>query len=287
MKDIHYILFAEIIQRYSIIEAKNKQFYFKHPILKEYFQESLNRQELIREADIIGLKSKEELINIAYDSGKWTKEKDLLIEDLEFSVKSKNKFINKVEDNNMRKEILSQIDRDTKELNDLLNEKNVFTRASKENFVEQKMIKKSFSKRLFYDVEFTEPISVEDLNICYEKYLEKYLDLNNRDNLLWIAFLPDLIDLFVMYEDTSIIFDEKGLNLTTFQKNLLSFGHSLINKLKNSYKMPDAIKNNPIKIYEWTENSPSKSNDDSDFKIRDTVKRAGGLENMKPEDKIT
>ena len=62
----------------------------------------------------------------------------------------------------------------------------------------------------------------------------------------------------------------------------------LINKLKNSYKMPNEIKDNPIKVFEWTENDKkSKSQDDDDFNIREKVKRAGGLENMKPEDKIT
>ena len=51
--------------------------------------------------------------------------------------------------------------------------------------------------------------------------------------------------------------------------------------------MPNDVKTNPIKIYEWSENNSNKSVDTEDFNIREKVKRAGGLENMKPEDKIT
>jgi hypothetical protein len=133
-----------------------------------------------------------------------------------------------------------------------------------------------------------EPIDIEDLNACYNQYIEKVVSLSDRDNLLWVSFIPDFIDLFIFNTDVSCIFDEKGINLTIFQKNVLSYGSLLVTKLRNSYNMPDSIRNNPIKIYEWSEgSSKSKSVDDSDFNIREKVKKSGGLEKMKPEDKLT
>lgn len=286
MKDVHHIILGEIIQKYSIIHADRKQVYFKHPILKEVFQESIDRQQYIKEADIIGLKSQEELLQIAIDSGKWNKEKEDLLEDLTFAINSKKKFIAKVQDENTKKEILAQIDADSLDLEKLLQEKKKLSQCSKESFVESKMIQHSFSKRLFYDKEFKEPIDFEDLNKCYSLYIDKYLSLSDRNNLLWVVFCPDLIDLFAMYGDVSSIFDEKGINLTVFQKSLLGYGHTLITKLRNCYNMPNSIKNNPIKIYEWNENY-SKSVDDEDFNIREKVNKAGGTEKMRPEDKIT
>jgi hypothetical protein len=61
MKDIHYLLLAEIIDGYSVLSLdKGVNFYFKHPIVKDVLKESLQRRDLENQADRIGLKSKEE-----------------------------------------------------------------------------------------------------------------------------------------------------------------------------------------------------------------------------------
>jgi hypothetical protein len=288
MKDVHQAALAEIIQGYSVLREQGVKYYFKHPLILDYLKQSLHREGFEAQADIIGLKSEEELLQVAYESGSWTKENDEIIKSLEFSIKSKNKFLPKVEDNHIKKDLLNQIEKDDIELKVLNSKKRSFVLASKEAYVSKKMTSIFYSDILFYDEHFKEPITEEDLNKCFLKYYEKFSLLSNRDVLLRAAYSNDFFDFFIIFEDLSKIFNKTGLDLTVFQKNLLVYGNVLINKLKNSYKMPNEIKDNPIKVFEWTENDKkSKSQDDEDFNIREKVKRAGGLENMKPEDKIT
>jgi hypothetical protein len=288
MKDIHYLLLAEIIDGCSLLSVgKGVTYYFKHPIVKDVLKESLQKRDLEKQADRIGLKNNEELLSIAYNSGRWSKEKDDTIKGLEFSIKSKNNILNKIQDIHIKKTVLQQIADDKNELKKLSNQKTALILASKEAFVEKKLISILYSGRLFYDKSFENPLEEKDLNKTFKFYIEKFLQLNDRDNLLRVAFCNDFFDYFVIYEDISKIFDKPALELTIFQKNILIYGNVLINKLKNSSKMPNEIKLNPIKIYEWSEDGKNRSQDDEDFNIREKVKRAGGLENMKPEDKIT
>lgn len=288
MKDVHQAALAEIIQGYSILREQNVDYYFKHPLILDFLKQSLHKESFEAQADIIGLKSEEELLQVAYESGSWTKENDETIKSLEFSVKSKNRFLPKVEDIHIKKNLLNQIEEDEIELKILNFKKQSFVLASKEAYISKKMASIFYSDILFYDKEFKQPITEEDLNKCFAKYFEKFSLLNNRDILLRAAFSRDFFDLFMIFEDISNIFNKTGLDLTIFQKNLLVYGNILISKLKNSYKMPNDIKDNPIKIFEWSDDGKkSKSLDDEDFNIREKVKRAGGLENIKPEDKIT
>lgn len=288
MKEVHQTALAEIIQGYSCLRDNGVEYYFKHPLIFDFLKQSLHREGFENQADVIGLKSEEELLQIAYESGAWNKENDDTIKSLEFSIKSKNKFLPKVEDNHIKRNLLNQIETDELELRRLNLKKRSFILASKEAFVSKKMTSIFYSDILFYDKEFKEPITEEDLNKCFAKYYEKFSLLSNRDILLRAAFNSDFFDFFIIFEDLSKIFNKTGLELTIFQKNLLVYGNILITKLKNSYKMPNEIKDNPIKIFEWTEGDKnSKSLDDNDFNIREKVKKAGGLENMKPEDKIT
>jgi hypothetical protein len=288
MKDLHQAALAEIIQGYSVLREQGVEYYFKHPLILDFLKQSLHKEGFEKQADIIGLKSEEDLLQVAYESGSWTKENDETIKSLEFSVKSKNRFLPKVEDIHIKKNLLNQIEEDENELKILNFKKRSFVLASKEAYVSKKMTSIFYSDILFYDKEFKEPITEEDLNKCFIKYFEKFSFLNNRDILLRAAFSSDFFDLFIIFEDISNIFNKTGLDLTIFQKNLLVYGNILISKLKNSYKMPNDIKDNPIKIFEWSEGEKkSKSLDDEDFNIREKVKRAGGLENIKPEDKIT
>jgi hypothetical protein len=288
MKDLYKLVLAEIIQGYSIIRQGDVVFYFKHPVVFDVLQQSLHREDFDREADVIGLKSEKELLQVAYDTGNWSKEKDNEIESLLFSIKSKNKFLPKVQDQNIRKEIISQIERDESDYNLLQNNKQRFILSSKEAFIEKKMASLFYKDTLFYDLEFKNAISNQDLSKCFSKYYEKLSLLNNNDLLLRASFSNEFFDYFIIYSDLSKIFNKSGLDLTIFQKNLLIFGNTLLNKLKNCSKMPDEIKNDAIKIYNWSESGEkSKSNDSEDFNIREKVKRSGGLEKMKPEDKLT
>lgn len=288
MNDSHQSILAEIIQGFSHLREENTEYYFKHPFILDYLRQSLHKEGFERQADRIGIKSEKELLQIAYESGAWTKENDELIKSLEFSIKSKNKFLPKVEDNHIKNNLLKQIEKDEEELNLLNFKKRSFTFSSKESFIYKKMTSLFYSEILFYDREFKEPITEEDLNKFFNKYYDKFSLLSDRNTLLRASFESNFFDLFMIFEDVSMIFNKSGLELTIFQKNLLLYGNILINKLKNSYKMPNEIKDNPIKIFEWSEdNKNSKSLDDNDFNIRDKVKKAGGLENMKPEDKIT
>ena len=103
MKDVHQAALAEIIQGYSVLREQGVKYYFKHPLILDYLKQSLHREGFEAQADIIGLKSEEELLQVAYERGSWTKENDEIIKSLEFSIKSKNKFLPKVEDNNIKK----------------------------------------------------------------------------------------------------------------------------------------------------------------------------------------
>ena len=197
MKDVHQSALAEIIQGYSVLREQGIECYFKHPLILDFLKQSLHKEGFEKQADIIGLKSEEELLQVAYESGSWTKENDETIKSLEFSVKSKNRFLPKVEDVHIKKNLLKQIEEDEIELKSLNFKKRSFVLASKEAYVSKKMTSIFYSDILFYDKEFKEPITEEDLNKCFAKYFEKFSFLSNRDILLRAAFSSDFFDLFI------------------------------------------------------------------------------------------
>ena len=83
-----------------------------------------------------------------------------------------------------------------------------------------------------------------------------------------------------------MLFQTDFINLTIFQKNLLSFASGLLNKMKNTH-IPNEIYGDPVKMYDYEE---PKDNEGGKVThgvedLREKMKSRGG--ELKPEDLLT
>jgi len=113
--------------------------------------------------------------------------------------------------------------------------------------------------------------------VCHSK-------LVNKENLLKAAYTPYFFDLVYMAESPLEIFPDPLNKMTVFQKDLLFYAHVLSCKLKNM-DIPNGIRSDAIAIYNFKPKDES-ANKKEDFNPRKFVESKGGLEKMKPEDKL-
>lgn len=112
-------------------------------------------------------------------------------------------------------------------------------------------------------------------------------DLNNQKIVLTAAYNTSFFEVFCLnYRTPHILLKNVGMDMTVFQKNLLVYSNTLLNKLKN-VSIPEAIIEDPVKVLEYKEQEAGKTGktttgtDDLKEKM---IKNGGKLN---PEDLLT
>lgn len=286
MKNDYSLLLYEIIAGYSELRFGGEVVYFKHPTVEETLEEQVESRVFEDHADKIGLRSEQDLLEIALKSGKWTEEKQSEMEDIEFSVESSRKVLGKVKDQHMKNNLLEKIKNEEAQLKELKKFKDSLTIGSKERYVLEQNVKLFFRKKLFKDPEFKEPCDDGLRNSCIQEYNAKVGALSKEENLLWAVYTPSFFELFLIYKESpDRILGKLGIDMTLYQKRMMAYGVALINKITGG-SLPEHVQGNPVSIYKWN-GSNEPTDDEEDFSVRKKVEKHGGLENMKPEDKIT
>ena len=279
----HDVLLAEIIQGYSLFD---NGLVFKHPSVSERLNLPNLEKGSYEKGRELGFITKEENVKLSISIGRWSIEKDQEIKDLEWSVSAFKRQLGKLQDPSLKLEIEDKIKRDKQSLDALLLERKTCEGVSLEDYVSSKMPITLCQLEVFEDLSFSKPIDRELARKITSQYLKKNSELLDRDQLLKAVFISSFFDLFFIYDSLYNIFSKSIYELTVFQRELLGYGRVLHSKLTKMADIPDSVKNDPVKLYLHKEKGLEKT-EVVETKVRDLVESAGGLDNIKAEDKLT
>jgi len=276
----------DINRGYSVLNASGRDFYFRHFTLLDALQMDEEYDKALAHAQRSGIKSEKELIEQAIKRKSWSIQKEEEIKSLEWTIDKMILAEKKMSDAHMKKSALASIDAKRNAIKDIQEQRKKITSYSAENLSESRRIKYLVESTCFKDRGFSEPVD-EDLFFehsiaCFSKIGE----FNDKNFILNVAYNTAFFELFVLsYRQPEVLFKNAGLGLTVFQKNLLVYANSLLNKFKN-VSIPDNIAKDPVKILEYDEKDgktgkTSQGVDD----LKEKMKSRGGV--LKPEDFLT
>jgi len=275
----------EISRGYSAFTVNNKNYYFKHFSIEEMLELEEFEQNQMIVAKKSGLKTRTELVKDAMKYGAWTQSEEDKITSLEWTINTSLKTLDKMSDPLTRGSFSSQIEKQREELNQLQNKKDKISAYSAESLAQQKRLSKMIKNSLFNDKEFKDPIELKDVEILGALIFSKFAELANKDNLLRASYLSYFFEVFMATKNSLDLFQVKFMDLTLFQKGLISYSRALQNKMENT-KMPDEIYGDPIKMFNYVEPKETDANKSEGIDdIKRKMKARGG--ELKAEDLLS
>jgi hypothetical protein len=278
-------ILLEISRGYSVLNHGPKVFYFKHPtnqhnlVTEEYYYARLQK------AKKQGILSEDKLIQRYIKRGVWSVKKEDKLKSLKWTINKSIVASQKITDNMQRKFFEQSIEAERKELADLQQERDKLTGQSAENWASQQRMFKIVHDHLFIDKEMKRQVDFNEDIALFILMQDKIVELSSKKNLAAAAFDNSFFDIYsLQYRDPMKIFNVNFYSITIFQRYLLSYASSILNKLKN-VEMPDDVKNDPVKILDFNpddKSSVSKVSHGIDD-IKNKIKNKGKLT---PEDLI-
>lgn len=272
----------DIIRGYSVLGDYNHEFYFKHFSIIESLQLEEEYRTYLKSAINAGIKPEEALIKEAIKNKKWSIQKEEQMKSLIWSIGKLKDAVKKISDYNQQQSAQSNINEKRLELSKLQKEKSDLCNLSAESFAETKKIKKLIRDSLYKDPSFSKKLEEIDALSHAQLFFDKIADLNDSNIVANAAYNTCFFELFsVNYRQPYVLFDKTGLNMTTFQKNLLVYANAVLNKIKN-VSIPDQISHDPIKILHYSEEAKSATTSYGIEDLREKSKANGGK--LTPED---
>lgn len=276
---------SEILEGLSPLVSGGESFFFAHPTIKQKLKDFQINEKCKKEGAKKGIKTEEQLIESAIKYGSWSEEKEDKIEDLMWLVEKTQLSIDKLSDPNLIKHNQKTVDGYKEELESLNEERSKITYMSLESYALSRSHQICCERDCYYLSNGEQKQLLDGLSKkLLPSYIKCYSRLVDRDNLIKAAYTPYFFDLVYIAESPLELFPDGLKTMTVFQKDLLFYAHVLSSKLKNM-DIPDGIRNDPIAIYNFKPKDKSE-NEKEDFNARKFVQSKGGLEKMKPEDKL-
>lgn len=273
----------EIVQGFSEI---SDGVYFKHPSLASRLALSKIESDIEKRGRELGLLNKEESLAVAIKKGLWGEDLEEEISQSSWYLERLKRNLSKVSDFSLKKELESSIEREKQRVSELSKRKREIQGICLEEYVATKLPATLSVRELFTNRGLSDPIDESKAKNTLFSYLERNSNLLDRDLLLRAAYLPSFFDLFFIYESIDNIFAKSIYELTIFQKELLGYGRVLHSKLTRISNIPEVVKNDPIKLYSFEEKDANKK-EEVETNVRKLMEEKGGVENLKPEDKLT
>lgn len=253
------LVLLDILRGYSILKCDSQTYYFKHFLVCDNLKldefEFLSFQSAVKN----GIKSEKDLITQAIHNGFWSNEKEEQIKNLKWLIEKSTNAYAKITDNIQKKAFENSLDSQKQQLSELLKQKSKITDISAETFASNKRIAHLLKSCIFYDESLTKVINEEEIAKISSKIGDKISCFSNTNNLIRAAYHPSFFDLYcIMYRNPYSIFEKNIFEISVWQKSLLVYASILLNKLK-SMQIPDDIKVDAIKLYNFTEKTGETS----------------------------
>ena len=257
-------LLKEIINGCSLVNIGppiNKKAYIKHNSFSDDCAIDEYYLRFYEKALEQGVPTKDERLKQLSEDGSWSQKDDAEISKtksfLENLVQTKKKLVIQQQKNQIQAEIEKaekKIHLKELELAMLINQTCESYASSKQHdylimfsfFEDEKM-----SKRLFTEEEFDymNDVEISALLTSYIDYINKFA-IENIKKLALANFFTDMFYILPL-KSASLFFDKKPFEMTRHESNLFQYARALRSIIEEYPNMPEAIKNDPNKIFEY------------------------------------
>tara|TARA_B100001939_G_C16946493_1_gene620584 strand:- start:2697 stop:3563 length:867 start_codon:yes stop_codon:yes gene_type:complete len=263
-------ILLEISRGYSVFEINEKIYFFKHFSIEEMLTLDEFERDEAKRAKKMGLKNEGELLKDAMKYGAWTQQEEDKIKSLEWTINNSYKVLEKFSDPVTKRSFENQIKDQEEELKILKNKKSKISSYSAEALAQQKKLSKMIFNSLFYDKEFTKIVKDKDVEVLGALVFSKFSELANKENTLKACYLTYFFEVFMATSNCLDLFKTDFMNLTIFQKGLISYSRALMNKIQNT-SIPEKIYGDPVKMFDYKE--PKKEEKENTTHGLDDLKR--------------
>lgn len=272
-----FLTFNEIIKGYSKKKFRGSPIFIKHLGVNEKAFFDFRFQEFYEYALSSGILSEEDALKKVIEEGFWSQKEESEIDTLKKYIDrlilTKKNFIRKLE----IEEITKQIDEERQKLAKKISERKEILGKTAEEYASNRsndyIIYESLFKdeklteRVFSEAEFEE-MTYEDL-IEYILFFNEYMDDFKEYNLQKIALLDFFQPYYLVLDQPMQFWGKPMVQLTDFQVRVTVYGKIFKNIFETTENIPDEIKTNPDKLFEYTDRSKAKKNFESKQKNKD------------------
>ena len=260
------LVLLDILRGYSVMNHGGQEFYLKHFSVIDYL--SLEEYELAMFDSSVakGIKTEEELIKRAYTQGFWKEKDEKTLKEKQWEVSQSIKASKKIQDNRQRKMFLDSIKPAEKIVDELSSKRKKITSMSAETFAAQKRFQKLLDSIIFLDKDMTKRAKKKDFaekefSKIQVKAFAKIGRLFDKENVIKAAYESYFFDIFsTQHKNPIAIFGKDISEITLFQSRIMVVAKSLLSKLQNLDNIPDNILADPVKLYDYEENSKHSGN---------------------------
>lgn len=281
------IVLLDILRGYSVLNADNREFYFKHFTLLDSlsFEEEYNKN--LASAKKSGIKDEATIIAESIKAKKWSIQKEEQIKSLIWTIDKLSAATKKITDRFQKKSAEQSIKDKQEELSKIQEARREICSFSAESFAETKKIKKIISFSLYQDEKLEEKFDESEVFLYSKPFFDKISDLNDSKVIACAAYNTSFFEIFSLnYRTPHVLLKNVGMEMTVFQKNLMVYANAILNKLKN-VDVPEAILEDAMAVLNYKEvekDSGRKTSVGLDDLKEKSAKNGGQLN---PEDFLT
>jgi len=272
-----FLSFNEIIKGYSKRKFRGSPIFIKHLGISEKAFFDFRFQEFYEYALSSGILSEEEAFKRAVEDGFWSQKEeeeiDVLKDYIDRLILTKKNFVRKLEIETISK----QIDEERQKLAKKISQRKEILGKTAEEYASNRsndyIIYESLFKdedlkeRVFKEAEFEE-MTYEDL-IEYILFFNEYMDDFKEYNLQKIALLDFFQPYYLVLDQPVQFWGKPMVQLTDFQVRVNIYGKIFKSIFETTENIPDEIKKDPDKLFEYTDKTKAKKNLESKQKNKD------------------
>jgi len=272
-----FLTFNEIIKGYSKKKFKGSSIFIKHLGVNEKAFFDFRYQEYCEYALSLGILSEDDALKKACEEGFWSQKEEDEISDLKKYIDrlilTKKNFIRKLE----IEAISNQIDEERQKLVKKISERKDIIGKTAEEYASNRsndyVIYESLFKdenlkeRVFAESEFEE-MTYEDL-VEYILFFNEYMSEFKEYNLQKIALLDFFHPYYLVLDQPIQFWGKPMVQLTDFQVRVTIYGKIFKNIFETTENIPDEIRQNPDKLFEYTDRSKAKKDFEGKQKNKD------------------
>lgn len=272
-----FLTFNEIIKGYSKRKFRGSPIFIKHLGVSEKAFFDFRFQEFYEYALSSGILSEEDALKKVIEEGFWSEKEESEIDTLKKYIDrlilTKRSFIRKLE----IEEISKQIDEERQKLAKKISERKEILGKTAEEYASNRSNDYIIYESLFKDEELKERVlsenefeemTYEDL-IEYILFFNEYMNDFKEYNLQKIALLDFFQPYYLVLDQPMQFWGKPMVQLTDFQVRVTVYGKIFKNIFETTENIPDEIKTNPDKLFEYTDRSKAKKNFESKQKNKD------------------
>ena len=245
------LLLLDVLRGYSKIEFKSEFYYLKHFSVFKSLQLDEYESECLDDAIKKGIKSQDQLLDLAISRKSWSSEEEAQIKNLKWLIDKSEAASSKIVDAFAKKSFEDSISKQKEELQELESRRFSLIAHSAESFATRKRNYKEIKDNLFQDVEMKESVSEDTILRLMHLVRLKISEINNQKNIIKMAYNSLYFDTYcLMYRQPNEMIGKNLFNITIWQKDLLTFSSLILNKLKN-YDIPNSILEDPLAICKY------------------------------------